>query len=125
MSTDMGPQFTSQSFQTFLKKWVVKQRISSAEYPQSNGRVGLGVKTAKRIIHDNFSSSGTVDNDKVAKALLQYRNTPLPDIQLSPGQLLLHKNLRDYLPMNEKHYHLHEEWISTSTDWEKALAQKQ
>ena len=33
ISTDGGPQFTSQSFQTFLKKWEVKHQISSAEYP--------------------------------------------------------------------------------------------
>ena len=26
--------------------------------------------------------------------------------------------------MNEKHYHLHKEWILTSTDQEKALTQK-
>ena len=80
-----------------LKKWA--HWISSAEYPQSNGTAELGVKTAKRIIHDNVSSSGTIDNDKVAKVLLQYINTPLPEIQLSPAQLLLHGILLDYLPM--------------------------
>ena len=78
-----------------LKKWA--HWISSAEYPQSNGTAELGVKTTKRIIHDNVSSSGTIDNDKVAKVLLQYRNTPLPEIQLSPAQLLLHGILLDYL----------------------------
>ena len=45
-------------------------------------------------------------------------------IQLSTVQLLLYRNLCDYLPMNEKHHHIHKEWILTSTDQEKALAQK-
>ena len=35
-------------------------------------------------------------------------------IQLSTVQLLLYRNLCDYLPMNEKHHHLHKEWILTN-----------
>ena len=65
-----------------------------------------------------------IDNDQVAKALLQYRNTPLPYIKLSPTQHLLYRNLCDHIPMNEKHYYLHQEWLSTATKYEKVLSKK-
>ena len=115
----------STAFQNFLTKWGVTHRLSSAEYPESNGRTEMGVKTAKRIINDNVSHQGSKDNDQVAKALLQYRNAPLLYIKLSPTQLLLNRNLHDHIPMNEKHYYLHQEWLSTATKYEKVLSKKQ
>ena len=47
VSSDGGPQFKSKEFEDFLMTWGVKWRPSSAYYPQSNGRVELGVKTSK------------------------------------------------------------------------------
>ena len=49
-----GAQFTSTALRTFPSKWGVKPYLSSAEYPQSNVRVELAVKTAKCIIMDNI-----------------------------------------------------------------------
>ena len=83
--TDGGPQFTSHQFKLFLKIWDIHHRLSSAEYPQSNGRAEVGVKTAKRIIRDNISNDGSMNNDRIVSAFLQYKNTPLPDINLSPA----------------------------------------
>ena len=124
LSTGGGQQFISTVFQNFLTKWEVTHRLSSVEYPQSNGRAELGVKSAKRIINDNVSHQGGTDNDQVAKALLQYRNTSLPYIKLNPAQLLLHRNLRDHIFMNEKHYYIYQEWLSTATEYEKVLSKK-
>ena len=84
LSSDGGPQFMSKSFQDFLKLWGVKHRLSSVAFPQSNGRAEVAVKTTKRIIHNNTSPDSSLDNDKAARGILQYRNTPLPDINLSP-----------------------------------------
>ena len=53
LSSDGGPQFKASLFEQFLAQWGVHHRNSSAEYPQSNGRAELGVKTAKRIIMSN------------------------------------------------------------------------
>ena len=50
INSDGGPQFTSSSFQIFMKNWGIKHRLSSAYYPQSNGRAESAVKTAKQII---------------------------------------------------------------------------
>ena len=55
LSTDGGPQFTAEAFQQFLKLWGVNHRLSSASYPQSNGRAEVVVKAAKRIIRNNRS----------------------------------------------------------------------
>ena len=44
LSTDGQTIFTSQEFQNFLKSWGVAHRLSSVDYPQSNGRAELAVK---------------------------------------------------------------------------------
>lgn len=119
--SDGGPQFKSEIFKKFLNTWGVRHRISSAEYPQSNGRAELAVKTSKRIIYDSITENGSLDNDKIAKALLQYRNTPLPDIKLSPAQILFHRQLRDFLPVHRSHFKLHEEWLSLAKQREQLL----
>ena len=74
LTSDGEPQFISSNFQDFLKAWGVKHDPSSVSYPQSNGRAEVAVKTAKRIIGDNTSSNGSLNNDKVARAILQYRS---------------------------------------------------
>ncbi|MEO2242304.1 MAG: DDE-type integrase/transposase/recombinase, partial [Candidatus Poseidoniia archaeon] len=124
LSSDGGPQFTSHEFQRFMKDWGVEHRISSVAYPQSNGRAEVGVKTAKRIIFDNTSSNGSLDNDKAARAILQYRNTPIAGLGLSPAQLLLHRHLRDHIPAHPRNYRLHKEWVVSASEREKSLARR-
>ena len=94
------------------------------EYPQSNGRAELGVKAAKRIIHNNVASDGSLNTDNAARALLAYRNTPLPDIHLSPAQILLHRNLRDGIPVHPSHHKMHKSWIISATQRERAYASR-
>ena len=111
IETDGGPQYQSEGFQNFLNKWGVKQRISSPYYAQSNGRSELGVKSAKRMLRDNVNDQdGTIDNDKVACAVLQYHNTPMQNSPMSPAQLLFGRRLADFLPANPKAYALHPYW---------------
>jgi len=54
-----------------------------AEYPQSNGRAELAMKTAKRNILEK-TTRGSLNSDKAACVLLQYRNTPIQSFGLSP-----------------------------------------
>ena len=124
LSADGGPQFTAEAFQQFLKLWGVNHRLSSVSYPQSNGRAEVAVKAAKRIIHNNRSSDGGLNTDTAARAILQYRNTPLPDIELSPAQILLHRQLRDSNPAHPDHYQPHKEWVLTAEEREKALSKR-
>ena len=124
ISSDGGPQLTANKFNDFLVSWDVEHRTSSVSYPQSNGRAELGVKTAKRIIHNNVSPNGSLDNDQAARAILQYRNTPLTDINLSPAQILLHRQLRDSIPENPSHYEPHKDWVISAKERESALAKR-
>ena len=98
LSSDGRPPFTSLPFTQFLQDWAVKHRLSSAAYSQSNGRAELAVKSAERIISGITGAQGSLDNDRAARAIRQYRNTPIQNIRLSPAQLLLHRRLRNFIP---------------------------
>ena len=93
----------------------------SLAYPQSNGRAELAVKTAKRIVNGNTDAQGSLDNDKAARAILQYRNTPIQGIGLSPAQLLLHRRLLDSIPSQPFLYKPHPEWIAAAQRREEIL----
>ena len=82
------------------------------------------MKAAKRIIHNKVSPDGSLDNDKAAWGILQYRNTPLPNINLSPAQVLLHHQLRDSIPAHPAHYRPHKEWVLTAEEREKHLSKR-
>ena len=73
---------------------------------------------------NNTLSDGSLDNNKAAREILQYRNTPLNDIHLSPAQIFLHRHIRDYLPTHPHHYHLHPEWLVAAQEREQHLAQR-
>ena len=124
LSTDGGPPFTSFEVKCFLDDWGVYSRLSSAYYAQSNGRAELAVKTTKRILYENVGANGDLNTDKVSRALLQYRNTPLRDIALSPSQLLYGRNLRDFLPSFSEAHKIRPEWLMVAEDRERALAKR-
>ena len=118
--SDEGPQFTSQELKRFLHTWKVATRVSSAGYPQSNGRAELSVKTAKRILEDNMASDGSLNTDRACRALLQYRNTPLQHSGISPSQILFHRHLRDCIPTKAVLLRPHPSWIDAANQREQA-----
>ena len=71
--------------------------MSSAHFPQSNGRAEVAVKTAKRLLMSNTGPTGSVDHDRFLRAMLQLRNTPDPDCNISPAQIVFGRPLRDTL----------------------------
>ena len=107
LSSDGRPPFTSLPFTKFLRDWAVKHWLSSAAYPHSNGQAELAVKSAKRIISGNTRTQGSLDNDCAARAINQYRNTPIQNIGLSPTQLLLQRRLCDFIPSQPTLYKPH------------------
>lgn len=48
--SDNGPQYTSQEFRQFGRKWEFEHRTCSPGYAQSNGKAKSAVKTAKRLM---------------------------------------------------------------------------
>lgn len=102
----------------------VHHRLSSAYYPQSNGRAETAMTTARRIIADCTGRGGSVDTDAVAKAILLYRNTPLANINKSPAQLLFGRVLRDHLPTHPHLLHLHLDWLHSAEEREAAFTKR-
>ena len=102
VSSDGGPEFTAHETEAFFKRWGIHHRLSSVSFPSSNGRAELAVKSAKRMLMDNVSPNGSLDNDAMVRALLVHRNTPDPGCKLSPAQILLGRPLRDTLPCISK-----------------------
>ena len=97
LSSDGGPQFIATHTQNFLRAWGIKHRVSSVSFPQSNGRAEVAVKTAKRLLMSNTGPTGNLDNDSFLRAMLQLRNTPDPDCNVSPAQIIFGCPLRDGL----------------------------
>ena len=91
ISSDGGPEFSSAATTDFLTRWEVRHRMSSAYFPQSIGCAEVAVKKAKRMLMDN----GCLNNDGLLRALLQARNTPDPDCNISPAQVVFGRPIRD------------------------------
>jgi len=53
LSCDGGTNLVSEEARAFLLSWRVQLRISSAYFPQSNGRAEAAVKSAKRLLRGN------------------------------------------------------------------------
>ena len=53
------------------KKWHIEWRVSSADFPQSNGRAEAAVKTGKRLLCNNTERGSQIDTEGVANALFQ------------------------------------------------------
>ena len=98
IASDGGGPFSSYEWSQFLKQWAIFWRKSSANFPQSNGRAELAVKSCKRMLRSNTGADGSLDTAKVTKALLQYRNTPVSGIGMSPAYMMFGRQLRDALP---------------------------
>ena len=124
LSTDGGTNLVSEEMMAFYRRWKVDIRLSSAHYPQSNGRAEAAVKSAKRIIRSCISGTGSLDNDKVTLAMLQYLNTPLRDVNKSPAQLATGRQLRDGVPTARLNYLVDRHWKKAIRKRERHVAEK-
>ena len=124
LASDGGLTYTSAETQKFLSDYGVKHRLSSVAYAQSNKRAELGVKSMKRLLRENTDGGGGLDNEKFARALMAYRNTPDRDTMLSPAQVVFGRQIRDFLPAPQTRYAVHPRWILLREDREKALAKR-
>ena len=88
LSSDGGPEFKSSLLSDFLELWGVKHRRSSSYNPQSNGRAEVAVRKVKRFLISCIGSSGSLDNDQFLRGMLEIRNTPDRDCNLSPTKII-------------------------------------
>ena len=99
--SDQGPQFTSKLFHDFTTEWGIKHVTSTPTYPQSNGKAEATVKSMKKLIQGSWTGS-SVDEAKLARGMLQYRNTPSRRDGLSPAQKLFGHPIQDTLPAHRR-----------------------
>ena len=116
--SDGGPQFTSEKFQSFLRDWDVTHKMSTPRYPQSNGKIEATVKSMKKLITAAWTGR-SVNQDKLFRALLQYRNTPSRRDGQSPAQKLYGHPIQDTLPAHRRSFA--PEWQRHSLDTEESL----
>ena len=107
------PKFKSEEFSSFLQDWNIyhKIRTKNIHYTQPIGRSESAIKTARRIISNYVTKQNPINNKGITRAIIQHRNTPLPDLKLSPAQILFHKQLRKEIPAHPRHFPLHRDWI--------------
>ena len=86
--SDNGPQFDSAEFRRFAGVWGFEHVTSSPLYPQPNDEAERAVETIKMILKK-------CDDEYLA--LLNYRNTPLPN-GFSPSQLSMGRKLKTRIP---------------------------
>ena len=84
--SDNGPQYACAEF---AKSYVFCHTTTSPHYPQANGEAERAVQTATDM---------TKEARDPYKALLNYRNTPLEEVDLSPAQLMMGRRLKSTLP---------------------------
>lgn len=92
--SDNNP-FNSAAYLTFAQEWGFETKFTSPHFPQSNGHAERTVQTIKNMLRKCKD-----ENSSLNYALLQYRNTPLPDTGYSPAQALFGRRLRTKLPVS-------------------------
>ena len=123
LASDGGPEFTADTTQRFLKRWDIRHRLSSAYFPQSNGRAEVAVKSAKRLLRANVGPTGSLDNDRFMRAMLQLHNTPDPGCNVSPSEVIFGKPVRDaFLFSNRAQFLSHS---SIGPQWKDAWKKKE
>ncbi|KAK9692713.1 hypothetical protein QE152_g34971 [Popillia japonica] len=85
--------FNSVKCRTFAEKWDIKITTSSPHYPKSNGLAEKAVGIAKNFLRKS--------ND-LQLTLLEYRNTPITELGLSPAQVLMSRSLRTKIPVCDR-----------------------
>ena len=124
LSSDGGPEFSSMEAMDFYARWGIRHRLSSAYFPQSNGRAEVAVRITKRLLEGNMAEDGSLNTDNMVRALLQQRNTPDRDCQLSPAEVLFGRGLRDAMPQLSKSVKIFES-DQIHNQWHEAWAAKE
>lgn len=63
-----------------------EHRVSAAYHPHWHLRAKTAMKSTKRLLMENTRSDGSPQPDNLARAIMQHRNTPDSEYEISPAQ---------------------------------------
>ena len=90
--SDSGPQFRSNDFKAFAKKYGFKHTLTSPYHHQLNGMAESAVKRAKRVL----TVAGMTKCGPYV-VLLDIQNTPQEEIDVSPVERMMNRQTRSPL----------------------------
>ncbi len=93
VTSDNGPQFSSELFRKFSKAWNFHHYLISPGNSRANGAAEAAVKIAKRLMMKCFDSE-----QDIHLGLLNLRNTPQEGLTTSPAQRLFGRRTKTLLP---------------------------
>lgn len=91
--SDNGPQYNCREFTEFAKEYGFTHVTSSPTHAQSNGFAESQVRVVKGILKKCANAGADV-----SLAVLEWRNTPIKGLGVSPAQILQGRRLRSSLP---------------------------
>ncbi|XP_062539002.1 uncharacterized protein K02A2.6-like [Armigeres subalbatus] len=98
IKTDNGPQFISESLQSFCTEFGIELRKTTPYWPQANGEVERANRSLKKRLQISQEST-TVDwKWDLRMYLLMYNSTPHSTTGVAPSALMFGRVLRDKLP---------------------------
>jgi hypothetical protein len=106
--SDNSP-FKAAELQDFLRDWGVAFGLSSPQNHQSNGRAEAAIKSMNKLVIGS-RTGGQPDPDKLAKAILLFRNAPRYG-GASHAQLVFNRPIRDSLSAHQR---------SFAPEWQRA-----
>lgn len=87
--------FNSHDFHLFCKDWNFDLVTISPHHSCSNGLAEKAVGIFKKMLQKS-----EIDKKDISLYLLNYRNSPVANLEYSPAQLLFSRNLRSKLPLS-------------------------
>ncbi|UYV80583.1 K02A2.6-like, partial [Cordylochernes scorpioides] len=102
LTSDNGPQFSSQEFRSWTKRWNIEHSTSSPHFPQSNGLAEAAVKAIKYLI-SKTTTNGNLKSDTFLESLMEFRNTPKAEGR-SPAQIVFGAPTRTKLPLHRSQF---------------------
>ncbi|UYV63017.1 K02A2.6-like [Cordylochernes scorpioides] len=102
LTSDNGPQFSSQEFRSWTKRWNIEHSTSSPHFPQSNGLAESAVKAIKYLI-SKTTTNGNLKSDTFLESLMEFRNTPKAEGR-SPAQIVFGAPTRTKLPLHRSQF---------------------